>query len=354
MHTSVSTDRSISKKWIGLFLFAVIFAIGLYWAKWNPYYHKALLASKEHNIGSSLLEGMQNGSFTEVIHSAWNYSITYFLAIWKALLVATVAASLMQVLVPREWLNRVLGKTGFLGTVSGGLLSLPSMMCTCCAAPVVSGLRKCSSSVGSAIAFWFGNTALNPAVLIFMAFVLGWKFTILRLILGVILVFGVSYLANRINKDNLTDPGILEKLNSNETSKNKPLLVRWIVAFSKILVTILPLYIVSVFVMGLIISWLYPILNSHGMDSFWLIIAFAIIGTLFVIPTAAEIAIIQAVLSVGIGHGPAAALLITLPVISVPSIIMVRKAFSKRTLAFLAVSVMVLGIVAGCIGSILF
>jgi len=259
----------------------------------------------------------------------------------------------MQVIIPREWLTRVLGKTGFLGSVSGGLLALPAMMCTCCAAPVVSGLRKCSSSVGAAIAFWFGNTALNPAVLIFMVFVLGWKFTILRLILGIILVFGVSYLANRFSKNEMVDTAILEKMNIENVKSNKPLLVRWIYTFGKMVVTILPLYIVSVFVMGLLISWLYPALNGHASNTFGLIIAFAIIGTLFVIPTAAEIAIIQGVLALGLGHGPAAALLITLPVISIPSIIMVRKAFSKKTIVFLTGSVMVLGIIAGCIGTLL-
>ncbi|PKR85755.1 hypothetical protein CWO92_07680 [Heyndrickxia camelliae] len=345
--------QPISKKWFGVAVFFIVFAIGLYWAKWNPYFHKAILASKDHNIGTSLLAEMSAGNFTDVVTSAWNYSITYFLAIWKALLVATVVASLMQVIIPREWLTRVLGKTGFLGSVSGGLLALPAMMCTCCAAPVVSGLRKCSSSVGAAIAFWFGNTALNPAVLIFMVFVLGWKFTILRLILGIILVFGVSYLANRFSKNEMVDTAILEKMNIENVKSNKPLLVRWIYTFGKMVVTILPLYIVSVFVMGLLISWLYPALNGHASNTFGLIIAFAIIGTLFVIPTAAEIAIIQGVLALGLGHGPAAALLITLPVISIPSIIMVRKAFSKKTIVFLTGSVMVLGIIAGCIGTLL-
>lgn len=351
MHSGITHDQPVSKKWLGLIVFFIVFAIGLYWAKWNPYFHKAILASKEHNIGSSLLSGMADGNFIDVVKSAWNYSITYFLAIWKALLVATIVASLMQVIVPREWLTEVLGKTGFLGSVSGGLLALPAMMCTCCAAPVVSGLRKCSSSVGAAIAFWFGNTALNPAVLIFMVFVLGWKFTVLRLILGIILVFGVSYLASRFSKDVVTDSATLEKLNKVDQSYEKPLLVRWVYTFGKMLITILPLYILSVFVMGLLISWLYPALNGHEIHSFWLIIAFAILGTLFVIPTAAEIAIIQAVLALGLGHGPAAALLITLPVISIPSIIMVRKVFSKKTIAFLTISVMVLGMIAGCIGT---
>ena len=72
------------------------------------------------------------------------------------------------------------------------------MMCTCCAAPVVVGLRARQASPGAAIAFWFGNTILNPATLVFMGFVLGWNWTALRLALGILMVFGVGFLANRL------------------------------------------------------------------------------------------------------------------------------------------------------------
>ena len=72
------------------------------------------------------------------------------------------------------------------------------MMCTCCAAPVVVGMRKSQSSIGAAIAYWMSNTALNPAVLVFMAFVLPLKFVVIRVLLGLVLVFGVSHLLNRL------------------------------------------------------------------------------------------------------------------------------------------------------------
>src|SRR3546814_14702927 len=48
------------------------------------------------------------------------------------------------------------------------------MMCTCCAPPVVNGLRQCRAASGSTAAYWLGNTILNPATLVFMGFVLGW------------------------------------------------------------------------------------------------------------------------------------------------------------------------------------
>jgi len=89
-----------------------------------------------------------------------------------------------------------LGRNDARGVTLGGLLALPAMMCTCCAAPVVIGLRRANASAAAAVAFWLGNTVLNPATLVFMGFVLGWKWVGLRVALGIPLVFGTGYLIN--------------------------------------------------------------------------------------------------------------------------------------------------------------
>lgn len=77
-----------------------------------------------------------------------------------------------------------------------------------------------------------------------------------------------------------------------------------------------------------------PTFSTAGATGLMAIIAFAITGMLFVIPTAAEIPIIQTFMSFGLGAGPAAALLITLPAISLPSLILVAKSFPKKVLFF--------------------
>ena len=74
---------------------------------------------------------------------------------------------------------------------------------------------------------------------------------------------------------------------------------------------------------------------------------FAIAGTLFVIPTAGEVPIIQAMLSLGMGAGPAGALLMTLPPVSVPSIAMLVRSFKPKLLIIVTVTVIAFGILAG-------
>ena len=77
----------------------------------------------------------------------------------------------------------------------------------------------------------------------------------------------------------------------------------------------------------------------------------SIVGTLFVIPTAAEIPIVQTMMALGMGTGPAVALLMTLPSVSLPSMLMLRKDFDTRVLVTVAGLTMLVGVLCGLIGS---
>src|SRR5699024_8262084 len=105
--------------------------------------------------------------------AALGYAIAYGKSIWEALVLGLLLGSAVQVLLPQRWITRFLGDTHASGVAAGGMLAVPSMMCTCCSAPVVKGLRDSQAGAGSSVAYWLGNTMLNPATLIFMGFVLG-------------------------------------------------------------------------------------------------------------------------------------------------------------------------------------
>jgi uncharacterized membrane protein YraQ (UPF0718 family) len=68
---------------------------------------------------------------------------------------------------------------------------------------------------------------------------------------------------------------------------------------------------------------------------------------LFVIPTAGEVPIIQAMLALGVGVGPLGALMMTLPPVSVPSLAMVAGSFPARALAAVAIGVVAFGVAGG-------
>ncbi|MGN7356464.1 permease [Paenibacillus sp. SAF-054] len=340
-----STPRRPSAKksmWMAL-VFVIIAVIGLLYVKWWPYYHKAFTAASKHSIGSSILGMDQSGPSW---HAAYEYARAYFKSVWKAAVLGIVLGSLVQVLLPVNWLYRKLGKAGFKSTLIGGVSALPGMMCTCCAAPIASGLRKRNVSIGAALAFWLGNPLLNPATLIFMAFVLSWKFTLLRIVFGLVLTFGVSYFANRF-AGKAEVPASVTTVPEEQTEQGS-FLIRWMKSLGTMILSVVPAYLIAVLLLGAFQSTMFPVWVSGGIAA---IIVFAIVGTLFVIPTAAEIPIIQSFLTLGIGTGPAVALLVTLPAVSLPSVLIVGRAFPKKVLAFVVGGVALAGIVSGLIGA---
>ncbi|KOY00360.1 permease [Pseudomonas nunensis] len=330
-------------------LFLLVACVGLYYVKWSPYYLKAFVAADNHSIGASIINDQQS----DPLIAALTYAKVYFLAIWKAAVLAVILGSLLQVLIPRDWLLRLFGRAGFASTLRGGLFALPGMMCSCCAAPVAASMRRQNVSVGAALAFWIGNPVLNPATLVFMGFVLGWGFTALRLVAGIVLVFGVSLVAQRIaGPENVPEAAVEAVVEAREINA-QPFLTRWGRTIWQLFWSTIPIYILAVLVLGAVRVWVFPHIDGAMANSLLWLVPLAIIGTLFVIPTAAEIPIVQTMMTLGMGTAPAVALLMTLPSISLPSLLMLRKDFNTRVLVSVALMTMGIGVISGLIGAAL-
>ena len=333
-----------------MLFFALLALAGLAYVKWMPYYTKAFFAQSHHAIGNSILAG----NAASVPPLSWNaaagYAVAYGKSIWQALVLGLLLGSGVKVLVPGQWVSSMLGRLGFKSVMIGGLFGLPSMMCTCCAAPVAVGMRQSRASVGSVVSWWMSNPVLNPATLIFMGFVLGWGWTLFRLVLGVAMVLGVAYLAECHASARESTAVFADFIR--EDAPQGGLMVRWIKEFAMLAIRLVPEYLLLVLLLGAARAWLFPVLGAH--DSVFWIIAMALAGTLFVIPTAGEVPIVQAMFALGLGAGPAGALIMTLPAVSLPSLAMLGRVLTLRTRLVIVAGVVLSGIAAGLVAMILF
>jgi len=328
----------------GLGLLLLIAVVGLFIVKWQPYYLRAFTAATNHSIGASIVSGSSAAPPEASLQAAWDYARAYFLAIWQAMVLGLLLAATIESSVPRDLVVRWLGASSGRSSLLGGVLSLPGMMCTCCTAPVAVGLRRSGTAPGAATAFFLGNPTLNPAVLVFLLFTLGWQWALLRLVLGVLLVFGGAWAAMRLG-GSLAGPTPVEAQPA--PTPTGPWLSRWFRSLGRLIVQLLPEYIVIVGLLGFARAFLFPTAGPDLGNSLPVMIGLAIAGTLFVIPTAGEIPIIQTMLGFGMGAGPAGVLLLTLAPVSLPSLVMVGRALPARLLIGLGVWTAVLGLVAG-------
>jgi uncharacterized membrane protein YraQ (UPF0718 family) len=340
--STVETRRS-APPWVLAVGFGVLVAGLLVWAKWQPYWVKVPAVAESGSLGKSILAGTPSGVS---VRGGLAFAGTYFLAIWPALVAGLVIAAAVATVLPADWLARAFGRDGAGGAVRGGALALPSMMCSCCAAPIAVGLRQRSASVLSSLTYWLANPALNPVVLAFCAFVLPWPWTVLRAGAGLVVVVGAVLIARR-SPIRTVDDSVPEP---EPTPDDRPLAIRFLVALGRLAVRLLPEYLVLVVVLGAFRGVLFP-LSSGLMSGTTLllvvgVVLLAVAGTLLPVPTGAEVAVIAALLAAGIAPPLAAALLVTLPALSLPSLLMVRRAFPRRTLV--SVTALVAGVGVLC------
>jgi uncharacterized protein len=337
----VASHRNNGIRWA---VFALLVIGGLLYVKWYPYYGRAFDAAANHSIGHSILMGDAASPPTPSWDAALGYAFAYGKAIWKAMVLGLLLGSAIQALLPSNAIQRLLGSTGIGGTVAGALLGVPGMMCTCCAAPVVAGLRRQHAAPGASVAFWLSNTMLNPATLVFTGFVLGWQWTGLRIAVAIPMVFGLGWLANRMAGPAVAVP--MEAIPPAEARSAADIARRWLTLFLQMTARLIPEYIVIVLALGAARAWLFPHIGADIGNQWYWIAALAVAGMLFVIPTAGEVPIVQAMLSLGLGIGPAAALLVTLPPVSLPSLAMLGRSLPWRLLVVLALAVVAFGIAA--------
>lgn len=335
----------------GAMIFVVVAMIGFAYVKWMPYYAKAFVAQSHHAIGDSILSGKAVAAPPVSWNAAVDYAVAYSKAIWQALVLGLVLGSGIKVLLPSQWVSAALGRLGFRSVALGGLFAIPCMMCTCCAAPVAVGMRQSRASVGSVVSWWMSNPVLNPATLVFMGFVLGWGWSLFRVVLGIAMVLGVACLAERYGgRDAAVSPE--QGLTAEPEPMQGSFLARWWREFFTLAIKLVPEYFILVLLLGAARAWLFPVLGAH--DGIVWIVAMAVAGTLFVIPTAGEVPIVQAMFALGMGAGPAGALIMTLPAASLPSLAMLGRVFSMRTRLVIAAGVVLTGIIAGLLAMAFF
>lgn len=343
---SVEKGRRLSPTdWVGLGILILLLGVGLTWSKWLPYWDKAWTLSETSIWDGAPLFDVAGDAMS--LSGAWDFTVAYFLAVWKALLVALLVAAAIDALVPRDWLLRVMNRRhAATQSLVGATLSMPSMMCTCCAAPVVAGLRSSGVTRSAALAYWVGNPLLNPAVLVFLALVLPWQYLGTRLVVGLLLAVGASaligtWLSGRVRDVPAAEPGAPARL--------KDLPRRYLRSLGRFTLILVPEHLALVFVIGLVSPWLTGLYGLDAQLGALAIVVAACVGALLVIPTGGEIPIIVTLLAAGVGAGTTGALLIALPALSIPSMVMVGKAMGWKATAAMGIAVILGSVLAGLI-----
>jgi hypothetical protein len=166
------------------------------------------------------------------------------------------------------------------------------------------------------------------------------------------LVFGAAYLADRLapGEADVVRTAEVRGAERLEVEQEGSPFVRWAKVLLRMVVLLVPEYLVVVLLVGAAQAFVFPHLEFSSLGAgggILLALWLAVAGTLFVIPTAGEIPIVQTLTAAGLGPLGAGVLFTTLPAISLPSLVMAGWVFPKRVLASLALWVALMGLVRG-------
>lgn len=288
----------------------------------------------------------------------------FLLVVWHATLLGILIGALFLVLLcTSQRLKRTYGLTGFRAHLLGGASAVAYPFCSCCAGPLGASLYRGGASLESTLSLAVGAPLLNITTLFLATTLLPADFALLRIVGAVLLtVFGTWLVTRAVRErppvvvsasqqrslrllERLIQPFAFERVAAAHPVETPSDLVR---AWLRTAWAIGRVAVPTLFIAAAVIGWVAPILLSlgGGNDLATVVIA-ALLGVLFMVPTWTELAIAGPLIQQGL-TGPAAALLLALPAVSLPSLVILGAALrSWRIPLALVLVVLVASVLAG-------
>jgi uncharacterized membrane protein YraQ (UPF0718 family) len=290
-------------------------------------------------------------------------AVNYLLVVWHATALGILIGGLLLVLLRMPGgatgLERMLRARGLRAHVAGSLLALPYPFCSCCAGPLGASLSRAGTGLDALLSFLVASPMLNLTTLVLATVLLPAPYALLRVLGGVVLAVFGAYLVLRALRasgrvvvyrpspwtDRLAGLLALEHgLAEADARTPATFVAAWLRTSWRLARAAIPVLFLSAILTGALAP---VILSFAGRNDLPSTLKAAAAGTLLMIPTWTELAVARPLIQQGV-TGPAAALLLTLPAVSLPSLAVVGMALGDyRPCALLAGMVFLAGVLAG-------
>jgi hypothetical protein len=277
-------------------------------------------------------------------------------------------------------------------SVSGTILAV----CSCTVLPLFGGIYKRGAGLGPAVTFLYAAPAINVLAIIYSAQLLGYDIGIARAIMAILfsvvvgLIMAFIYRKEQSHADAKTFEMMTSQGHEGMSPRLQLLFIgtllgilvfaagkQWIVMgillvilavtlwrfFSKVEIKvwlketwrfvklIIPWLLVGVFIAGIIRvgvpdSW---ITSSVGGNSLLANFVASFVGAIMYFATLTEVPIVKSFLDLGMGQGPALALLLAGPALSLPSMLVLRKIMGTQKMLVYVAIVVVMATISGYI-----
>ncbi|SES15530.1 permease [Salisediminibacterium halotolerans] len=321
----------------------------------------------------------------EVLLAGWQFLLDYFTLprVITLTIVFFISGAIAQFLsqgaVLKYFGPNAKKSTAFtMASISGMILTV----CSCSVLPMFASIWKKGAGIGPAVTFLFSGPAINILAITFTFSFLGIGLGISRVVTAVILAVVIGLLMHVLFHKSETEDSRNSNMFHVNDSSDRPMwqnviffitllvmllagmnlpwvtatfliflivqlalfferdeLWDWCLETYDLVKKIVPLFIVGIFVAG-VITVLIPetfMSNAAGENTFAATFLASIFGAFMYFATLTEVPIVQSFLDLGMAKGPALALLLAGPSMSLPNMIIVGRVMGwKKTLTYIA------------------
>jgi len=326
--------------------------------------------------------------FVELLQGGWATIQDYLLAHLPFIIPAFFLAGALYALFPKEKIIRYLGPNSpkYISYPMSVLAGLCLAVCSCTILPLFAGIRKSGAGLGPAIVFLYTAPATNILAIIYTSSLIGGDVALARIILSITfaIIIGITMSALFPDKASETASGgasaeAFATIGNVKTSGwlwgffaillaillwgaspilklpvklpglvvliaamifiarralNRDSFMSWMRETWFFVRTILPLLLVGVFAAGML-RVIIPaefVAQYFGGTTLGATLGAVLFGVFAYFPTLVEVPMARLFLDLGVGMGPLIAYLLADPVISLPSILVVRRFIGNKRL----------------------
>ena len=297
---------------------------------------------------------------------------SYLLNVWHATMIGILLSGLALTVLP-AYLKNYVARSGFTGSLFGAVFALPQPFCSCCSSVMAPSFVRGGASTTFLLSFIIGAPMLNVTTMLLALTLLPAPFAITRIVAGFVVTVLVTYCVARAAarwegplpgvRQPTREGGVMQRLATRyfrlfdldsivglpgaQSSLATPsrLIGAWLHASGRIALVLVP----TLWIWSVIASAIFQALPPAFGNNLPSVVIAAVVGTFFMISTWSEIPMALQLIQSGFA-GPAAALLVVLPAISLPCMMLLGGALQRfRVVVLLSFGVMVVGIAAGAL-----
>lgn len=274
-------------------------------------------------------------------------ALNYLAIVWPALAFGVLIGAAVRAVVPSAWVARLLGGTLSRSQLVGGLVGAPLMLCSCCVAPIFAAVQERTNRAGPAAALMLAAPSLNPAALALTFMLFATEVALARVVMAVVLVFGVSALAARLFPPTEEASFAACPLEIVGPQGPREALAAFMREAGRLARTTLPLIVAGVLLSSLLLDLLPADRLREVPFRIGIVLLVALVSIPLALPTFAEIPLALGLLAAGAPAGAAVALMIAGPAINLPSLLTVARTTTPRHAAALAAGTFLTAVAGG-------